>query len=82
MMAESRDGTRRKSARVSEKIRPRLGTKSEAGGALKVEAGAPRAGATGTGARICAELSQGMSVIPVHSVIVIKNAYAGCLIEP
>ena len=26
-----------------------------------------------TGARVCAELSQGMSVIPVHSVIVIKK---------
>ena len=73
MMAESRDGKRRKSVRVS-KIRPRVGVKSAAGGP-------PNVGAAGTGARVCAELSQGMSVIPVHSVIVIKNAYAGCLME-
>ena len=75
MMAESRDGKRRKSVRVSAKMCPRLGTKSAAGGVLNV-------GATGTGASVCADESQGMSVIPVHSVIVIKNAYAGCLIEP
>ena len=81
-MAESRDGNRRKSVRVSVKIRPMLGTRSWAGGALNVGAGAPDGGVTGVGARICAELSQGMSVIPVHSVIVIKNAYAGCLIGP
>jgi len=43
--------------------------------------GAPNVGAAGTGARVCAELSQGISVIPVHSVIGIKNAYAGCLME-
>jgi hypothetical protein len=49
---------------------------------LNVGAGAPDGGVTGVGARICAELSQGMSVIPVHSAIVIKNAYAGCLIGP
>jgi hypothetical protein len=82
-MAESRDGNRRKSVRVSVKIRPTLGTRSWAGGTLNVGgAGAPDGGATGVGARICAELSQGTSVIPVHSVIVIKNAYAGCLIGP
>jgi len=74
MMAESRDGKRRKSVRVSAKIRPRLGVKSVAGGV-------PNVGAADTGARVCAELSQGMSVIPVHNVIVIKNAYAGCLME-
>jgi hypothetical protein len=81
-MAESRDGNRRKSVSVSVKIRPMLGTRSSEGGALNVGAGAPEGGATGVGARICAELSEGMSVIPVHSVIVIKNAYAGCLIGP
>jgi len=59
---------------VSVKICPRLGTKSPAGGVLSV-------GATGIGASVCADESQGMSVIPVHSVIVIKNAYAGCLME-
>ena len=81
-MAESRDGNRRKSVRVSVKIRPMLGTRSWARAVLNVAAGAPNGGATGVGARICAELSEGRSVIPVHSVIVIKNAYAGCLIEP
>ena len=81
-MAESRDGNRLKSVRVSVKICPMLGTRSWAGGALNVVVGTPEAGATGVGARICAELSQGTSVIPVHSVIVIKNAYAGCLIGP
>jgi hypothetical protein len=80
-MAESRDGRRWKSVRVSLKIRPMLGTRSSAGGALNLGAGAPGDGAAGVGARICAELSEGMSVIPVHSVIVIKNAYAGCLME-
>ena len=48
---------------------------------MNLGAGAPGDGAAGVGARICAELSEGMSVIPVHSVIVIKNAYAGCLME-
>src|SRR5688572_2924447 len=81
MMAESRDGKRRKSVRVSAKIRPMLGTKSAAAGALNVGAGAPDGAATGSGASVCAELSQGMSVIPVHSVIVIKKAYAGCLMN-
>src|SRR4029453_8915054 len=74
MMAESRDGKRRKSVRVSAKIRPRLGTKSAAGGALSV-------GATGIGASVCADESQGTTVIPIPSVIVIKKAYAGCLME-
>jgi hypothetical protein len=82
MMAESRDGKRRKSVRVSAKIRPRLGTKAWDGGAVHDGAGAPNVGAAGTGARVCAELSQGINVIPVHSVIVIKKAYAGCLMEP
>ena len=81
-MAESLDGRRRKSVRVSAKIRPRLGTKSWAGGELNVGAGAPDGGATGDGASVCADESQGRSVIPMQTVIVIKNAYAGCLIEP
>ena len=81
MMAESRDGNRRKSVRVSAKIRPRLGTKAWDGGAVNVGAGAPDGGATGSGASVCAELSQGISAIPVHSVIVIKKVYAGCLME-
>jgi hypothetical protein len=60
-------------ARCTERfrIRPRLGLKFEA-------VGAPNVGAAGCGASVCAETSQGMRVIPVHRVIVIKNAYAGC----
>jgi hypothetical protein len=57
---------------VSATIRPRVGAKSDAGGA-------PNVGAAGCGASVCAETSQGMKVTPVPSVIVIKKAYAGCL---